>query len=368
MENKEETKIIETYPTIFSIPTLQSVIPPNSNHKNFIIAKPDSGATGNYFRSKDAVALSNLIQKKGPSVTLPNKEVIHSSFSGHLPLQGLTSKATETHIFNELQSASLISVGKLCNDGCTVTFNKEKMQATKNNTLILQGDRNPSDGLWDIKLPCQPAFSPTKQQHLVNTNVAHVIIRKTTSKTDLIQFYQACCYSPTKSTWHQAVKNGNFITWPGLTPDTVAKYYTDTVYTAKGHLDQERKNLHSTKLIKPLPLTPAEEFLLHNDHFPNDEKLTKPTNNCMSMLVPFQAKETGYSDLTGRFPFTSSRGYQYLLIMYDYDSNGILAEPTKSKQGAELKTAFIKLYQTLASRGAAPSCYICDNECSSELK
>jgi hypothetical protein len=36
-----------------------------------------------------------------------------------------------------------------------------------------------------------------------------------------------------------------------------------------------------------------------------------------------------YSDLTGRFPVTSSRGNKYLLVVYDYDSNAIIAEPRK---------------------------------------
>ena len=31
-----------------------------------------------------------------------------------------------------------------------------------------------------------------------------------------------------------------------------------------------------------------------------------------------------YSDQTGTFPYLSSRGFRYIMIMYDYDMNAIL--------------------------------------------
>jgi hypothetical protein len=37
-----------------------------------------------------------------------------------------------------------------------------------------------------------------------------------------------------------------------------------------------------------------------------------------------------YSDLTGRFPTTSLSGNKYILILYYYDSNGVLSAPMKN--------------------------------------
>jgi hypothetical protein len=34
-----------------------------------------------------------------------------------------------------------------------------------------------------------------------------------------------------------------------------------------------------------------------------------------------------YSDQTGRFPVLSSRGSKCFMVVYDYDSSAILAEP-----------------------------------------
>ena len=145
-------------------------------------------------------------------------------------------------------------------------------------------------------------------------------------------------------------------------------FFQPTLFAAKGHLNQERKNLQSTKIIQPSPLTNKEEIDMLNDHFPINENLHSPTNECMAIIMPFTSKDTGYADLTGRFPFVSSRGNQYLLIVYDYDSNAILAEPIKSRRAKDITTAFQKIHKKLSKRGAAPKFYILDNEISGEFK
>lgn len=43
-----------------------------------------------------------------------------------------------------------------------------------------------------------------------------------------------------------------------------------------------------------------------------------------------------YTDQTGRFPTTSSLGQKYVMILYDYDSNAIMAKPTKNRTGTEI--------------------------------
>ena len=64
-----------------------------------------------------------------------------------------------------------------------------------------------------------------------------------TSMKDLAQYIHACAYSPTKSTFLEAIKNGYFKTWPGLTYDLINKHLPDMVATSKGHLRQEQKNI-----------------------------------------------------------------------------------------------------------------------------
>ena len=196
----------------------------------------------------------------------------------------------------------------------------------------------------------------------------NVIIKKDTTTKELIQYFQGCCFSPTKSTFFKAVANGNFITWPGLTTHALSKHYKRNVFVAKGHLNQERANLQSTKTITPIPLSPEEETEEHNDYFPTDEHLERPTNEAMAMILPFESKHTGYLDLTGRFPYRSSNGNEYILVVYDYDSNAILTEPIKNRQAASIRDGFNKIVNRLKERGAKPKLYILDNEISGEFK
>jgi hypothetical protein len=75
-----------------------------------------------------------------------------------------------------------------------------------------------------------------------------------------------------------------------------------------------------------------------------------------------------YSDQTGRFPVTSSKGNQYIMIVYDYDSAAILAEPLKIRTEHELVRAYSKLHQHLTDCGLKPQLQKLDNECPSVLK
>ena len=53
----------------------------------------------------------------------------------------------------ELKSASLISLGQLYDNNCIVLLEKENIYAIKEDEVIPEGDRNCTDGLWDIPIP-----------------------------------------------------------------------------------------------------------------------------------------------------------------------------------------------------------------------
>ena len=75
-----------------------------------------------------------------------------------------------------------------------------------------------------------------------------------------------------------------------------------------------------------------------------------------------------YTDQTGRFPITSSKGDKYILVDYHYNSNTIHAEPMKMRTGLELKSAYNKIHILLTNRGLQPSLHIMDNECPNVIK
>jgi hypothetical protein len=50
-------------------------------------------------------------------------------------------------------------------------------------------------------------------------------------------------FSPSKTTWIKAIQNGFFQSWPGVTQQAVNKHFPKSIATAKGHMDQTRKNV-----------------------------------------------------------------------------------------------------------------------------
>jgi hypothetical protein len=74
-----------------------------------------------------------------------------------------------------------------------------------------------------------------------------------------------------------------------------------------------------------------------------------------------------YTDQTGRFPTTSSLGNKYVLVLFDADTNSILAEPLKSRAQEELLGKQVKLHKYLTNRGYKPMTQVLDNECPDRL-
>ena len=73
------------------------------------------------------------------------------------------------------------------------------------------------------------------------------------------------------------------------------------------------------------------------------------------------------TDQTGRFPTISQRGNKYIMVLYNYDSNAILATGTKGRKGTELIESYEILYKRLVSAGIKPVLQRLDNEASDGL-
>jgi hypothetical protein len=56
----------------------------------------------------------------------------------------------------------------------------------------------------------------------------------------------------------------------------------------------------------------------------------------------------------GIFPVVSSKGNKYIMILYDYDINAILAQPIKDRTAPELLRAFQVMEQELVACGLKP--------------
>ena len=75
-----------------------------------------------------------------------------------------------------------------------------------------------------------------------------------------------------------------------------------------------------------------------------------------------------YTDQTGRFITPSSNGNNYLLVLYDYDSNAIFAQPLITCTGKAILAAYKILHTELCCAGLHLKLQCLDNECSEILK
>eukprot|EP00804_Cyclotella_cryptica_P020074 CCRYP_014880-RH/>CCRYP_014880-RH protein AED:0.12 eAED:0.12 QI:0/-1/0/1/-1/1/1/0/1096 len=165
----------------------------------------------------------------------------------------------------------------------------------------------------------------------------------------------AVCGYPVKSTWLKAIKAGNFVGWPLLTEKNVAKYYPETDETPKGHLNQTRKNVRSTK-HQAAPFQQANSASLRG----------KKVQDIYTSV--YNVRETIFSDQTGQFPTRSSRGNKYVMVMVEVDSNAILLEPMHSRKDNEMIRAYDSLVKRLLRAGVTPRKHVLDNEISLNMK
>ena len=137
--------------------------------------------------------------------------------------------------------------------------------------------------------------------------------------------------------------------------------------TVQGHLHKERQNLQSTRVKEDAQSKKAQE------HDKDDIFAPSPTPNVKENQVAYiliNKKEitTAYQDLTGRFPFKSSRGNEYVLIGYHHNANCILAHPVQDRKAPTLIKAWEHLHRTFAKAGVAPDVWVLDNKVSQNLK
>jgi hypothetical protein len=215
--------------------------------------------------------------------------------------------------------------------------------------------------LADVEPSGTPAPIPTQHptyQHYANS------ANEQKTKVQLIDCLHRACFSPPISTWTQAIEKSFFGTWPGLTADAVRKYLPKSLSTAKGHLKSTPKNLRSTSTKLPtIATTDASTVMTTPTSSPEP-----PVRTHLVYAKVIAITGQIYSDQTGRFPVTSSKGNKYIMIVYDYDSTAILAEPIKNRTEQEILRTYSKMHQYLTELRLKPQLQKLDNECAAALK
>ena len=307
----------------------------------------DTGSTAHFF-AIEAPLLNKQETQQPIHVELPDHSMITSTHTGELNLPQLPKAARQVHMFPSLGNTSLISVGQLCDCGCFAHLGAQEATITYKDKVLLRGERNhKTKGLWTLQL---------------NTiHQSHAAINHSATAPELVAFAHASLFSPAISTLQTALDKGYLPPIPGLTSKLLRKYPPTSSATIKGHLDTTRKNSKSTKQTTTYS---QEEIIL--DYFPQQTTKGKRTNLCYATTMNIRRQVS--SDLTGRFPVPSSSGNHYLLVVYDYDSNAILMQPTPNRKAESLVATYEKIHKRLTRGGCTPILQRLDNEASQAFK
>jgi len=273
------------------------------------------------------------------AIHTPSGAIIHSTHEADLDCPGLPPAACHGHVVPQLATQPLLSIGQLCDAGCDVAFTATNVTIMHNNNIILAGHRTPVTKLWQLNI--QP---PAK--HAANAAMG------TAKPADLVAFAHAAMFSPALSTLAEALRRGHLTAFAGLTLERLQQHPPQSIAMHKGHMDQDQMNARSTK----------QALTADDEPYPDQDVEQAPTHACYTALM----EPTGqtYMDLTGKFVAASSNGNNYILIIYDYDSNAIIAVPLKNRKAESILTAYKTGHARLCAKGLRPKLQRLDNEAS----
>ena len=136
--------------------------------------------------------------------------------------------------------------------------------------------------------------------------------------------------------------------------ENIRKNLPKSIKTTMGYFLQHRQNMWSTK-----PKEKKHKETTTNSK-PKEAEATSINedvdwrkigmeyiHNAYANVIYLRKKGTIYTDPTGRFPTTSSRVMNYILIVYVYNCNAILARPMKNRLSKEKIKVYKEIYRYL---------------------
>ena len=331
--------------------------PPLQTPHSTAITLADTGTTDFLLRASD---IPSHLTPSGAklSVLLPNNA--HITSLGSIAITIPNSSVTITaHIFHpDSLSHNLSSIPQLCAHGCTATFRSESMDiADRTGRVILSGTKRPEDLLWTLQLPIPalPNTSPPCLLHSSPTSSNFAV--HNAHDAEYVQFVHAAFGSPAVSSFHRAVRQGYLRTFPRITARMIRLNPPNSMATAKGHLDRVRQGMTSTQPTPPgLPppsLPFASDFSsesLDSQDGPDPQHSVDLDSDAEHMFTKLiRVDEANHSDLTGRFPITSRRGFAYILV--SVWRGYIHADLLKSRSSTDYVEAFRNALQFFKTKG-----------------
>ena len=255
--------------------------------------------------------------------------------------------AKDMHIVPGIDHNSLLSIPEFVDTNYIAIFDKHKVNiydANKTTIVlshgaILQGWQYKQTNLW-----CTPLIKEIKNDNTdtvlcdqcpteflpVRPSPSEAIhnMYELKMQSELVQYYHAVAGFPTKPLWLKATKNKQYASWLGLTWEVANKHYPESKETPKGRGRKTRSRLRPTKMM-------SEGDNKDNNKIAKATHLPWLTIKQKEVIIKTydlsnKAKRLMYTNQTSKFPKKSSRGYQYIMILIEIDSNVMLVEAMKT--------------------------------------
>jgi hypothetical protein len=341
--------------------------PKTKTQKITLIA--DSGATDLFVTQKDAaIILDDLTKCNDFEVLLPNGDIISAIEEGTLTLSSDPIVQVTGYVFKDADlKQSLLGLSPLTNEAdCQITMDKNELLITKNNKIIARTGKRVSDQLWSLEVCRQ------KKEAQANLSI------RLESDAEYAAFAHEAFGSPAVSTFYNAVSKGYLGNYPRLTAQMISANRPNTVATAKGHLDQTRKGMWSTKArvsVANVKVKEAEVVVVekNTDMDGSTEDLTDiediaPEEEASEVVFTklIDVDHECHSDGTGRNPTESREGNKYVLVSVYDNYIKLQAYPDKSAEG--YVHTYGKLLDFLEDKKKKVSVQRLDNEKSAKLE
>ena len=136
---------------------------------------------------------------------------------------------------------------------CAAIFSENYLHVIKNKQVILKGNRNHKDGLWDVMMKTTSEQLPKQElcpiENRANYTCAiNYIVQRDKTKLELAQYLHACAFSPCVKTLQACIRQGNFYPGQGL-KIKISSQFLVLQWQTLGHLKQERQSLQWTKSV-----------------------------------------------------------------------------------------------------------------------
>jgi hypothetical protein len=111
------------------------------------------------------------------TLNMPNGTTIQLSHTCNLLLTDLPQQTRQAHILPGIDHNSLISVGQLCDNECSITFTHDQVSVSRKGKNVMYGSQDPKSNLWRVSLKqknepetvqCNHEHDNNNQKDLIN--------------------------------------------------------------------------------------------------------------------------------------------------------------------------------------------------------